>query len=336
MLVRAGATWLGVTNAAEGERVRGALANAGFDADILVMSGFLPGDVPAMLRHKLTPVVWTAQQVAWLSDLGASKIHLEVDTGMGRQGVRPGADLVGLLSAIAGTDLSVNGVFTHFCSSEIAHSAMTYNQQRRFEGVIAQVRASGLRPAWVHAGNTSTVDNPAQTAPWLRDLAATVGARAMVRSGLALYGYCLEVEGDAAPQVAPALQPVMAWKAPVLSIRALAPGETIGYNTLFTAEYAMRIALLPVGYADGLRRELSSSNIAGSERRGGWVMLHGQRAPILGRVSMNLTVADITHIPGVGAGDEALLLGDGITAHDHARLAETIPYEILCGIKPSE
>jgi alanine racemase len=289
-----------------------------------------------MLRHKLTPVVWTAQQVAWLSDLGASKIHLEVDTGMGRQGVRPGADLVGLLSAIAGTDLSVNGVFTHFCSSEIAHSAMTYNQQRRFEGVIAQVRASGLRPAWVHAGNTSTVDNPAQTAPWLRDLAATVGARAMVRSGLALYGYCLEVEGDAAPQVAPALQPVMAWKAPVLSIRALAPGETIGYNTLFTAEYAMRIALLPVGYADGLRRELSSSNIAGSERRGGWVMLHGQRAPILGRVSMNLTVADITHIPGVGAGDEALLLGDGITAHDHARLAETIPYEILCGIKPSE
>jgi len=87
-----------------------------------------------------------------------------------------------------------------------------------------------------------------------------------------------------------------------------------------------------VGYADGLRRELSSTN----ERPGGWVMLHGQRAPILGRVSMNLTVVDVTAIPNVKPGDQAIVLGEGVTADDHARLARTISYEILCGIHPCE
>jgi alanine racemase len=92
----------------------------------------------------------------------------------------------------------------------------------------------------------------------------------------------------------------------------------------------MRVALLPVGYADGLRRELSATNA----KPGGWVMLHGVRAAILGRISMNLTVVDVTDIPSVQAGDEAIVLGDGITADDHAALARTISYEILCGIHP--
>ena len=91
----------------------------------------------------------------------------------------------------------------------------------------------------------------------------------------------------------------------------------------------MRVALLPVGYADGLRRELSSTN----ERGGGWVMVRGRKAAILGRVSMNLTVVDVTKIAGVAAGDEAVLLGDGVTAEDHARLVGTVPYEILCGVR---
>src|ERR1700677_1104242 len=106
----------------------------------------------------------------------------------------------------------------------------------------------------------------------------------------------------------------MTWKARVLSIRSLAPGETVGYNATFTASAPMRIALIPAGYADGLRRELSST----SDKPGGWVMIHGQRAPILGRISMNLTVVDVTHIPDVHPGDEATILGDGVTADDHA------------------
>jgi alanine racemase len=99
------------------------------------------------------------------------------------------------------------------------------------------------------------------------------------------------------------------------------------------APAVMRVALLPVGYADGLRRELSGSNAGSNTRSGGWVTVRGHKAAIVGRVSMNLTVVDVTGIDGVAAGDEVVLLGDGVTAEDHARLAGTIPYEILCGVR---
>jgi alanine racemase len=123
----------------------------------------------------------------------------------------------------------------------------------------------------------------------------------------------------------------MQWKTRVIGLREVEAGATVGYNGIFVAERGMRLALLPVGYADGLRRELSASN----DRAGGWVMLRGQRAPIVGRVSMNLTVVDVSAITGVGLGDEVTLLGDGVTAEDHARLAGTIAYEIVCGVRVS-
>ncbi len=116
----------------------------------------------------------------------------------------------------------------------------------------------------------------------------------------------------------------------MLSVGALAAGESVGYNATYTAPAPMRIAVLPVGFADGLRRELGSAN----GKPAGWVMLHGRRAAILGRISMNLTVVDVTRIPEARAGDEAVVLGQGITAQDHARLAETTVYEILCGVHP--
>jgi alanine racemase len=121
----------------------------------------------------------------------------------------------------------------------------------------------------------------------------------------------------------------MTWKTRVIGLREVQAGETVGYNATFVAQRPMRLALLPVGYADGLRRELS----AASGVMGGWVMLHGQRAAIVGRVSMNLTVADASDIAGVAVGDEVVLLGDGVTADDHARLARTIAYEIVCGVR---
>jgi alanine racemase len=328
ILERAGARWLGVTCAEEGVRTRAVLSDPA--TRIMVMSGLLPEDAPLIREHALTPVIWTPEHVQWLAAAPGTAVHVEVDTGMGRQGAAPGAELAVLLAQIEEADLRLDGIFTHFCSSEEAASQLTQLQQRRFEQAVAQVRGAGLKPAWVHAGNSSTVDNPAQPSPWLVALAATVGARAMVRTGLALYGYCLPIEGDAKPHVRPELKPVMTWKARVLSVRSLAPGETVGYNATFIAAVPMRIALIPAGYADGLRRELSSTN----KKAGGWVMIHGQRAPILGRISMNLTVVDITAIPGVQTGDEAILLGEGISADDHAALAHTIAYEILCGIHP--
>ncbi len=334
-LARAGARWLGVAGTSEGTRARRALGAAGFapqSVGILVMCGFLQEDLEAIAEHALTPVVWTAQQVGWLQGTGVA-VHVEVDTGMARQGVHPGAELDDLLAEIQTADLALDGIFTHFCAAEVAHSKLTQTQERRFETAIAQVRELGLTPRWIHAGSTSSVDNPAQDSPWLVDLAKSVGGRAMVRCGCALYGYCIPIEGaDAAShqsKLRAALRPVMQWKTRVLDLRDLATGETVGYNATFTAPYPMRLAMLPVGYADGLRRELSGSDA----RPGGWVMLRGRQARIVGRVSMNLTMVDVSGIEDVRIGDEVVLLGDKITADDHARLAGTIPYEILCAVR---
>jgi alanine racemase len=344
VLARAGAPWLGVTDAAEGCAVSKALqAEAAPRPRILVMSGLCQEDADAIVEHRLTPVVWTTEQMQWLADAVARQrakplpVHIEVDTGMARQGAAPGPDLSAALTWLNTQHaIRLDGVMTHFASSEVADSPQTHLQQERFQAAIQQVAASGLRPAWVHAGNTSTLDNRGQeNLAWLRDLAATVGATSMVRTGIALYGYSLPIEPAspatvvAPPEIHPLIHPVMEWKTRVIGIRELRQDDTVGYNGIFRVDRPMRAALLPVGYADGLRRELSASNA----KPGGWVMLHGQRAPILGRVSMNLTIVDITRIEGVRAGDEAVVLGEGITADDHARLAGTIPYEIICGMR---
>jgi alanine racemase len=364
VLARAGAEWLGVADAAEGVAVREVLAGAGVACEdqprVLVMGGLLCGDAEAVVSRGLTPVVWEQQQMEWLAaavvqhggEAARLRVHLEVDTGMARQGVAPGEGLRSLLHWLKRQPrLELEGVLTHFASPEIAGSSQTLVQRGRFEEAIAAVAEAGLRPTWVHAGSSSTIDNDndgidndgidnvavdqqgaAGNLAWLRSLAGSVGARSMVRSGIALYGYCLPIEPDEAvveAKVRCGLQPVMSWKTRVIGLREVRAGDTVGYNATFTAERPMRLALLPVGYADGLRRELSGSNA----RAGGWVMVKGRRAAIVGRVSMNLTVVDVTEIPGVAVGDEVVVLGDGVTADDHARLAHTISYEIVCGVR---
>jgi alanine racemase len=346
VLARAGAEWLGVTDAAEGAGVRGALSAAGVGLErqphIMVMSGILEDEADAVVRNGLSPIVWTRQQMEWLVETAARMgtrsvpVHLEIDTGMARQGIAPGPELDALLGWMKDQpSLRLDGVATHFASSEIAESAQTQAQRLQFEEAIRAVAAAGLQPAWVHAGNSSTVDNQGteDNLAWLRELAASVGAWSMVRAGIALYGYCLPIEQDGAatvaPRIRPALEALMTWKTRVIGLRELKVGDTVGYNAIFTAERPMQVALLPVGYADGLRRELSASNA----QPGGWAMLHGQRAPVVGRVSMNLTIVDVTAIPEVAVGDEAVVLGDGVTADDHARLAQTIAYEIVCGVR---
>jgi alanine racemase len=343
-LAHAGAKWLGVATVSEGVGVRQALDAAGVTGDdaprVLVLCGLLPEDVAAIVQDALTPVVWTAEQAGWLAGTGV-RVHVEVETGMGRQGVRPGAALDALLEAMGAAGIVLDGMMTHFCAAEIAESERTREQQRSFAQAIAQVRERGLAPAWVHAGASSSVDNaPPEDGPgWLVQLAKTVGAQAMVRCGIALYGYCLPIvpiegAGVVQPRIREKLRPVMTWKTHVLDVREVAAGESVGYNATFVAQAPMRLALLPVGYSDGLRRELSSTNA----RPGGWVMVRGRdgaqgRAAIIGRISMNLTVVDVSGIEGVRVGDEVVLLGDGATAEDHARLAGTISYEILCGVR---
>lgn len=346
VLAQAGVEWLGVTGVEEGVRVRAVLSECGITTEaqlkVLVMCGISEEDAPVVVAQRLTPVVWTVEQVRWLvtalhqQDAGGSlRVHVEVDSGMSRQGVKPGNALQAVLAAIAGANgLRLDGVMTHFANAEVANSTQTAAQRKAFEGAVQQVWAAGVVPGWLSVGNTSGIDlldGSEDLLAWVKRLAGGVGARALVRTGLALYGYRLGLEG--AGVVASRLQdrvlPVMTWKAKVIGVEELSAGAVVGYNGTYRAERPMRLALVAAGYADGLRRELSSTNA----KAGGWMMVRGQRAAIVGRISMNLTTVDVTEIAEVRVGDDAVLLGEGITAEDHARLASTIAYEIVCGVR---
>jgi alanine racemase len=327
-LAQAGAEWLGVTFAAEGAAVRQAV---GADIRIFVMRGLLPDEAETAIKHSLTPVVWTAEQMDALESAAAKlgvksfAVHVEIDSGMSRQGVSL-EKLPELLARFAkSSTLRLEGVMTHFAAAEDVASAQNVSQMKRFDKALETVQAAGLRPEWVHAGNTSAVD-AGKALPMLRLLAERVGARLMFRTGIGLYGYALPLMG-AASQVRGSLQPALSWKTRVIAVSEVVAGARVGYNGTFTADRPMRLALLAVGYADGLRRELSNA---------GEVLIAGKRARVLGRVSMDVTTVDVTEIAGVSAGDEVVLLGaqggERITADDHARVAGTIAYEILCGI----
>ena len=332
VLRNAGARWLGVTDVEEGATVREALGES--STRIMVMSGMELGDAAALVANGLTPVVWTVEHVSAMERAGRAAgqrvpVHVEVDTGMARQGAAVGAALDGVLGRLAESRwVSCEGAMTHLCCSEVAGARTTARAQELFAEALAAVKAAGLRPEWVHAGNTSAVDEGG-TMAWVRQQAKGMGARAMVRSGLAVYGYCLPLEEaeESAARLRKKLKPVLTWKARVLGVREVEAGAAVGYGATFVAERPMRLALLGAGYADGFRREASSG------MGDGWVMIAGKRAAVVGRVSMNLTVVDVSEIEGVVEGAEAVLLGEGVSAEDHAQWAGTIPYEILCGIR---
>jgi alanine racemase len=333
VLVDVGVRWLGVTDVEEGALVRAALGESGAQPEtrLLVMCGLEPADCTAVIAQGLTPVVWTVDHIAMIEQAAEAavqrvRVHLEIDTGMARQGV----DLAGLAAVaerLAGSRWVVcEGVMSHLSSAEIADSAVTRAQRERFTEALQIIVSKGIRPKLVHLGSTSAVDE-GSTMGWVRETAAQLGAGAMVRTGLALYGHCLPIDTGREGALTSRLQPVLTWKTRVIGIRQIGLGDTVGYGATFAAKSLMRLALLPVGYADGFRRAASSG--IGD----GWVMIAGKRAPVVGRVSMNLTTVDVTDIEGVAVGDEVVLLGEGVSAEEHARWSGTIPYDILCGIR---
>jgi alanine racemase len=341
VLVDAGVTWLGVGDVDEGARVRRALCN--HDVHVLVMCGIEPGDADGLVEHRLTPVVWTPTHVEALEAAAERAgrrvaVHLEIDSGMARQGAAPGAELDGVVAALQSTRwLRLEGVFSHLSSSEIREGRHTAAQLANLEKALDAVKSGGLViPELLHLANSSALDEGSTTERMQR-IAEGIGASVLVRTGLAVYGYCLQIEnenGSGLPEFPGAkgelccrIQPVLTWKTRVVATREIAPGQTVGYGATFVAERPMRLALLPVGYADGFRREASSG------LGNGWVRIAGQRAPVVGRVSMNLTAVDVTEIAEAAEGIEVTLLGEGITAEDHAQWCGTIPYEILCGIR---
>ena len=338
LLAGAGAQWLGVTGAEEGAAVRAVCPQP----RILLMSGIFPGEAETVIDQGLTPVVWEAWQLDLLETAAAARrlpaaslaVHLEIDTGMSRQGVRVvGTDVSAEAAALlrrfhAGSCLRLEGVMTHFCAPETMSSHRPNPQLASLGAALEFIVAEGLRPQWLHAGNSSSIVAGSDRGA-LIEMASSAGMRLMLRPGLALYGYLdrLTLDGISWGGEDPGFAPVLTWKSQVTSLRTLHRGETAGYGNTFTADGETRIALLPVGYADGLNRLLSNR---------GRVLVRGQEAPIAGRVSMDQTMVDVTGIPGVAIGDEVVLLGSqgeqSIDAWDLADLTESIPWEVLCAI----
>jgi alanine racemase len=328
-LAAEGASWLGVTSAEEGVAVRAACP----DPRILVMGGVWEHEAAAAIEHRLTPVVWEPWHLDWLEEAATRisatasvPVHLEIDTGMARQGARIEM-LPPLLARIAESKtLHLQAVMTHFHSPELLDGRATAAQLEKFVTALDTITAHGIRPKWIHAGNSATLLTEGG-ADLLIQLAARYKAKAMLRPGLALYGYAPRFSGGRSLRAATELQPVLSWKTRIVSLRTIDAGETAGYSATFRASRESRLALLPVGYADGLNRRLSNR---------GSVIVRGQLAPIAGRISMDLTIVDVTAIPEIEIGDEVVIIGEQtherITAYDHADLAETIPYEILCNI----
>jgi alanine racemase len=331
LLAAAGAQWLGVTSTEEGCAVRAVCPQP----RILLMSGIFLGDAETVVDWGLTPVVWEPWHLDLLEQVGVARslppgsiaVHLEIDTGMSRQGVGV-AELASLLARFPSAScLRLEGVMTHFSSPETISTIRPNPQLATLQTALGMIAANGLRFQWLHAGNSSTIIAGSDRQALSR-MASQAGARLMLRPGLALYGYVDRVTQDGLSwDGEPGVVPVLTWKTQVTSLRSLRAGDTAGYGNTFVAGGDTRLALLPVGYADGFNRLLSNR---------GYVLIRGQEAPIAGRVSMDQATVDVTAIPGVAIGDEVVLLGsqgsETLDAWNLADLCGTVPWEVLCAI----
>jgi alanine racemase len=334
--VRAGARWLGVTSVEEGVAARALCP----DAQILVIGGVFPGQSAALVAHRLIAVAWEQWQLDEIEiaaqDAGAQPgsmpVHLEIDTGMSRQGVDPAALLPMLARFHAASPLKLGGVMTHLFAADEADGAVTETQLAQLDKVLEQVSAAGLWAEWLNVGNSAAL--LAGQAETIAALAARHGMKALLRPGLALYGLSPDYDPPFDPNEPPTLttaharlKPVLSWKTRVTGVRTIPAGAVVGYNGTFVATEPMRLALLAAGYADGIDRHLGNRFS---------LLVGGQRAPLVGLVSMDQTVIDVTDIPGVKAGDEVVILGtqgeESITAFDHAAVTGTIPWEVFTRI----
>lgn len=332
--VRAGAPWLGVTSVEEGIQARRLCP----DARILIISGIFPGQARDLIRHKLTAVVWDSWQLDELEsaardlDVRSVSVHLEIDTGMSRQGAAP-ESLDPLIARFhRDSPLRLESVMTHLFAADEADERVTADQLSRLDVALARIRSAGLHVGLLNVGNSAAL--LAGQAQKIAALSARYGMKPLMRPGLALYGIVPEFDPgfESAEPISIALarrrlHPVLSWKTRIVSVRSVPASAVVGYNGTFVASEPMRLALIPAGYADGLDRNLGNRFSA---------LVLGRRAPFVGRISMDQSVIDVTEIPDVAPGDEVVLLGqqagESITAYDHAQTAGTIPWEIFTRI----
>jgi alanine racemase len=309
-LREAGASHFAVAHLGEAVSLR----EAGIASDIVVLAGAEAGEESCFRSQRLTPFIHTPEQLcSWEREAATSGerlgCHLEIDSGMNRLGLP--ADPGVLADWIAAAPhLRIEGLATHLASAEDFRSSQTDEQRQRFLAVANGLRERGYACGRLHLANSAaTAYRPECTAD-------------MVRPGLALYGYLSPALGPAPPariQVRPALE----WKSSILAVREAASGAKVGYQGAFTANSPMRLAVVSAGYGDGLSRRMSN---------GGTVLVRGTRRPIVGLVSMEVALVDVTGLDDIEAAEEVTLIGADLDAWEMARQCGSIAYEVLCGI----
>jgi alanine racemase len=309
-----GATWLAVSSVEEGI----ALRMAGIDCRILVMAGVMSWEHAALREFRLTPVIHSLEDLRLFDEEPAMDVHLKIDTGMNRLGVRASA---GAIAAAIGAlrNARVEAVLSHFASASDFESTQTEEQIAAFDEIVAELARLGIRPALRHFASTNAIAYP-RGGSWMSQ------GPSLVRPGHAIYGYVSPARGHA-PAAVVHVEPVLSWRARIIAIKDIPAGAKVGYGGTFEAPAPMRLAVLAAGYADGIPHRLSNK---------GKVIAGGRLCPIVGPVSMDLTTVDITLSPHLKPGDEAVLLGQEgearLDAQQIARVAGTISYSVLCGI----
>jgi len=313
----AGGRTFGVAEVWEGVSLR----RANLAGEIVILLGGPSESYEEIISYKLTPVVYDVDFITGLSYEAERKntevrVHLKVDVGMGRLGVLPAQveSYVSLIKRLP--SISLSGILSHFpLADEAGALEKTQEQVSNFRNVLAGLKTKKAGAVIAHIANSAA-------------LIYFPGTRLdMIRPGISLYGYYPDASPARAKTAAPLLQlqPVMSFKTRVVQIKELDAGCGISYGHTFVTRRKSRIAVLPVGYADGYLRKLSNR---------AEVLIGGRRAPVCGRVCMNATMVDITDLPPVHAGDEVVLLGHQgeakITADEIAKWMETISYEVLC------
>jgi alanine racemase len=343
-LEKAGSDWFGVTCTEEGIEVR----KAGVRKPILLLTSFWPGEEPRLLEYNLTPVIHRCEQLAVLDRAAARfcggrsldrhagrntrtsrndaqkriSFHLKMDTGMNRLGIAPG-DIECFARQLAKCEhLQLGGVFTHLASSEVFSDTpagkQTREQEDRFFAALDRLRALGIDPGLVHAANSAAIVTRPES--WAD----------MVRPGAILYGYHPGYdppEKRAEFEARLPVKPAMSLRTRIISVRSVPAGAGVGYNETFVAKRPSRIAVLAAGYADGIHRSLGNR---------GCVLVRGALAPIIGIISMDVTMIDVTDIPDAAVGDVATIYGrDGDRlhpAHLVARSIGTVTSDLLCAV----
>jgi alanine racemase len=317
-LAECGVDWFGVATVEEALELRA----AGIEKPVLLLGGLYMSDPAHLIEYNLTPSISSTMRLDTYAECARRygkpiEFHLKVDSGLGRLGL-PRDRVTSFVEHYRELDgLQLKGLFTHLASAEDLVAAQTDEQAERFLEALGQLRGLQVEPEWIHVSNSAAL------------LTGRKFPENLVRIGALLYGYCMPLivpPGQELPKV-PEFEPVLTFKSRIVYIKDIPSGTPLGYSASFYARRPSRIATVPVGYADGLSHALSNR---------GYAIVRGRRARIVGSISMDLTLLDVTDIPGTDVGDEVILIGEeghsSITAVEIAQLLDTVPYEVLCSI----